>query len=86
MYVNSPFLQLDIYSKEKKCSAAEELSHKPSNAENIEKNGNHSDEALQNEEKQEGRKEEHGKNFIDLPPTKSWNFSLPSHCRSLQPR
>ena len=37
LYVNSPFLQLDIYSKEKECSAAKDLSHKPSNAENIEK-------------------------------------------------
>ena len=54
LYVNFPFLQLDIYSKEKECSAGEDLSHEPSSAENIEKDGNHSDEALQSEEKQEG--------------------------------
>ena len=71
LYVNSPFLQLDIYSKEKECSAAEDSSHEPSNAENIEKEGNHSDETLQREEKQEGGKEERGNNLVDLPPTKS---------------
>ena len=47
LYVNSPFLQLDIYSKEKECSATEDLLHEPSNVENIEKEVNHSDEALQ---------------------------------------
>ena len=46
LYVNSPFLQLDIYSKKKEYSAAEDLSHEPSNAENTEKEGNYSDEAL----------------------------------------
>ena len=51
LYVNSPFLQLDIYSKEKECSTAEDLSREPSNAENIEKEGNHSDDALQREGK-----------------------------------
>ena len=69
--------------KEKECSAAEFLSHEKSNAENIEKEGNHSDEALQREEKQEGGKEERGNNLVDLPPTKSWNLSLSSHCSSL---
>ena len=34
------------------------ISHEPSNPENIEKEGNHSDEALQREEKQRGGKEE----------------------------
>ena len=34
------------------------ISHEPSNPENIEKEGKHSDEALQREEKQEGGKEE----------------------------
>ena len=47
LYVNSPYLQFDIYSKEKECSAAEDSSHESSNAENIEKDGNHSDEAPQ---------------------------------------
>ena len=83
LYVNSPFLQLDTYSNEKECSTAEDLSHEPSNAENIEKEGNHSDDALKREEKQEGGKEERGNNLVDLQPTKSWNLSLPSHCRSL---
>ena len=47
------FLSFDIYSKEKECSAGEDLSHEQSNVENIEKERNHSDEALQREEKQE---------------------------------
>ena len=34
------------------------ISHEPSSPENIEKEGNHSDEALQREEKQQGGKEE----------------------------
>ena len=34
------------------------ISDEPSNPENIEKEGNHSDEALQREEKQQGGKEE----------------------------
>ena len=49
----------------------------------LKKEGNHSDEALQREEKREGGKEERGNNLVDLPATKSWNLSLPSHCRSL---
>ena len=52
LYVNSPYLQLHIYSNEKECSAAEDLSYEPSNAGNIEKEGNHSDEALQREAQQ----------------------------------
>ena len=83
MYVSSPFLQLDIYSKEKECSVPEDLSHELPNAKNIEKVGNHSDEAMQREEKQECGKEERGNNLVDLPPTKSWNLSPPSHCHSL---
>ena len=38
---------------------------------------------MQRKEKQEGGKEERGNNFFDLPPTKSWNLLLPSHCGSL---
>ena len=82
LYVNSPYLQPDIYSKEIECSAAEDLSSESPNAENIEKHGDHSDEALQREEEQEVGKEERGNNLADLPPTKSWNLSLPSQCRS----
>ena len=83
MYVNFSYHQLGIYSKEEECSAAEDLSRESPNAENIEKHGNHSDEALQREEEQEVGKEERGNNLADLPPTKSWNLSLPSQCRSL---
>ena len=77
MYVNSPYPQLEIYSKEKQCSAAEDLSYELSDTGNIEKEGNHSDEALQREEEQDGGKEELGNDLVDLPPTKSWNLSLP---------
>ena len=83
LYVNSPFLQLDIQKKNNVLL----LKIYPINhpiLKILKKNGNHSDEALQNEEKQEGRKEERGNNLVDLLPTKSWNLSLPSHCRSLQ--
>ena len=83
LYVNSLFLQLDICSEKRECSASENLLHEPSNAENIEKEGNHSGEALQIEEKREGGKDEHGNNLINFPPTKPWNLSLPSQCRSL---
>ena len=37
---------------------------------------------MQRKEKQEGGKEERGNDFVDLPPTNSWNLSLPSHCGS----
>ena len=83
MYVNFSYHQLGIYSKEEECSAAEDLSRESPNAENIEKHRNHSDEALQREEEQEVGKEERGNNLADLPPTKSWNLSPPSQCRSL---
>ena len=82
-YVNFSFLQLNIYSKKKEYSAIEDLSHEQSNDENIEKERNHSDEALQREEKQEDGKEERSNNLVDLPPTKSRNLSLPSHCGRL---
>ena len=38
---------------------------------------------MQREGEQEVRKEERGNNLADLPPTKSWNLSLPSQYRSL---
>lgn len=50
------------------------MSHEPSNAENIEKEENHSNETLQREEEKEGGKEERGYNLANLPPTKPWNL------------
>ena len=86
LYVNYPYLQLDIYSKEIEYSAAEAIIIITWAIQYWKywKKGNHSDEALQREEEHEGGREECGNNLGNLPPTKSWNLSLPSQCRSLQ--
>lgn len=72
MYVNPPYLQTEIYSKEKECSATED-SMQPPNPENIVKLENYSIETQQREEKQEEGKRQRINNLVEFSPGKSWN-------------
>ena len=71
--VNPPYLQTEIYSKEKECFATEDSMQTPPNPENIVKLENYSVETQLREEKQEEGKRQRINNLVEFSPGKSWN-------------
>ena len=83
LYVNFPFFQLDIYSKEKECSAAEDITWAIQSWKYWKRRKSFWWSTAKRRKATGWKRRTWRNNLVDLPPTESWNLSLPSHCRSL---
>ena len=77
------FLQLDIYSKEKECSAAEDITWAIQSWKYWKRRKSFWWSTAKRRKATGWKRRTWRNNLVDLPPTESWNLSLPSHCRSL---